>query len=434
MKGIKRRRKRVFKWLCLPVLMGLLVWVDVSKAEFEMGNKYDQTNYQQIQGMLIPSLLSWVKKGEFILQTGRIEFEWKKDSGFMEASRQNEGKYAIKHLGTLVDRVTGKPPKEIFGFPFPKIDPKDSKAAEKIMENNFFVGGRWGSVSGPKKITWIGRSGMERTATVTTDQLYYLSPERGGLQNPNNFSMQMMTYFIEPMQMKKSAQMFWTYNDIREDSAWAYDPSVHGVRRVSASSKSDPQGGSDFCADDTNVWSGKNSTMKWRLTGQKTILVPFASAKKYVVPENPDRSIPRQYIYIRKGFEVPGWKGAPWCPVDVIWHPRPVWILEATPMGPLYNYGKQVLYVDQDTFTAYFKEIYDKTGEYWKTVFVAWAYQVTPKGMDLIGSDGIFSEAIDDKARHVTSANEERSAFVRLPLSRVGPDTFTETTMLQRLK
>jgi len=433
MKRMKQKMDRVSKWLSLLMLITILVWVETPKANVDIGSKYDKTNYQEIQRMLIPPLLNWVKKGDFILQTGRLEFEWKKDINYLEASRQNEGKYEINKDGIILDKSTGKPPKEIFGFPFPNIDSRDPMAAEKIMENNFFVGGRWGSVSGPKKITWIGKGGAERVATVTTDQLYYSSPEKKGLRNPNNLSLQMMTYSIELMQLKKAAQMFWSYNDLREDSAWAYDSMVREVRRVSASSKSEPQAGSDFCADDTNVWIGKNSTMKWKFLGQKTILVPFASAKKYVVPENLDKSIPRQYIYVRKGFEVPSWKGAPWCPVDVVWHPRPVWILEASPKSP-YNYGNQVLYVDQETYTAYFKEIYDKSGQYWKTVFVAWAYQVTPMGKDLVGSDGIFSEAIDDKLQHATSANGERSGYVRLPLSRVGPDTFTETTMLQRLK
>jgi len=45
-----------------------------------------------------------------------------------------------------------------------------------------------------------------------------------------------------------------------------------------------------------------------------------------------------------------------------------VWILELTPKDAYYAYGRQILWIDKELFFGYYKEIYDRAGEYWKTI------------------------------------------------------------------
>jgi len=47
---------------------------------------------------------------------------------------------------------------------------------------------------------------------------------------------------------------------------------------------------------------------------------------------------------------------------------------------PNYFYGKQLIYVDKEAYTSFFKEVYDKNGQYWKTMFASGTYQVTRAG------------------------------------------------------
>src|SRR5262249_27133991 len=62
------------------------------------------------------------------------------------------------------------------------------------------------------------------------------------------------------------------------------------------------------------------------------------------------------------------WTGASWWPTNLHMTSRPVWILELTPKDPYYAYGRQILWIDKELFFGYYKEIYDRAGEYWKTI------------------------------------------------------------------
>jgi hypothetical protein len=77
---------------------------------------------------------------------------------------------------------------------------------------------------------------------------------------------------------------------------------------------------------------------------------------------------------------VSGWQGAPWAPVDLVWTPRDVWIVEAIPKDDYYNYGRMLYYVDKQCYYGFYKEIYDRSGKYWKTIFMHASMQVTQKG------------------------------------------------------
>jgi len=63
--------------------------------------------------------------------------------------------------------------------------------------------------------------------------------------------------------------MEYTYDDTRDDIAFAYIPMLRRVRRVSAAVRSDPFLGSDFCTDDTDGFFGKNQAMKWKFIGKR---------------------------------------------------------------------------------------------------------------------------------------------------------------------
>jgi hypothetical protein len=43
-------------------------------------------------------------------------------------------------------------------------------------------------------------------------------------------------------------------------------------------------------------------------------------------------------------------------------------VLEAIPKDPYYAYGRRTLYADKTTFWGYWATLYDRAGEYWKTI------------------------------------------------------------------
>ena len=64
----------------------------------------------------------------------------------------------------------------------------------------------------------------------------------------------------------------------------------------------------------------------------------------------------------RLGFQVPDWKGAPWCPMQEVLVRRPHWVVEAVPKDPYYLFGKLVLRFDKDIFLGSYSSKYDWQG------------------------------------------------------------------------
>ena len=256
---------------------------------------------------------------------------------------------------------------------------------------------------------------------------------RGPLPNPNNYKTQNIYPTYEPMDLRGTNTMLYRYLDSSEDTVFAFVSMLRRIRRVSATTRSDPYLRSDMCTDDGYGFDGKTSTMKWKLIGEKTLLMPFMTPAKIHADDNPDGSFTIHDPSIKLGYMVPGSKVAPWAPVDAVWAARPVWIVEMEPKNVYYNYGKMILYVDKDGSNAYFKEIYDKAGQYWKTVILAYAFHASPSGKESMETESIW--VIDDKSHHATYVSQDQppphKKIEDVPMT---SHDFTEAALLETTK
>jgi hypothetical protein len=425
----------------IPILFSIFLFLEMNLAHaFTLGKTYDSSNWQEIADMAPPFLLNWVKKGEFILQTSKLNFDFKHDDAFLEASKKNIGKFALDEEGILVDNTTGKRAEHIYGFPFAvELDPRDPQAAQKIMYNFKIMVWRWSATDPVGRVRWIGEKGREREVLAVANNLYYLGRPEGPIPNPNNHSQLMLSYVVEPFDLRGMVQMSYEFNDEREDMAFAYVPMIRRMLRVSAASKSDPFLGSDLCMDDSYLWAGKNQSFDWKLTGEMTVLAPFTQADVIKVNDLPEGGVRLVHSPIELGCEVAGWRGASWAPVNIIWSPRPVWIVEGMPKDPYYNYGRQLFYADKEIFMLWFKEIYDRAGQYWKGMYLNHSFQVAfPSGRTSIPGADVYS-AVDEKMNHatvggVTSRPAYHTDRIYIPLSQLGPDRYTISAILQLSK
>jgi len=189
------------------------------------------------------------------------------DESYRKQSAKNEGKYDVDiKTGLIIDKATGKVPVYIFGNPFPTIDPKDPKVAEKIMENFQYSRARLGSQDATAESKFVGKGGLENRFISAGDYFFYQNRVRGEIPNPSSFLSMTMTGVEEPFSFRGIRSMIWTYNDTRDDAAFSYIPMLRRVRRMSASTnRSDPYMGGDGCIDDAWGYNGKNADMKFKL-------------------------------------------------------------------------------------------------------------------------------------------------------------------------
>jgi hypothetical protein len=368
------------------------------------GDKIDQSNWEKVEGLVPEPLLNYVKKGDFVINVGKLNYEPVWDVQFQQASAANAGKYEIDEEGGIIDPKTGKRPEYIFGLPFPNVDPQDPKVAVKIMWNRQFVLSKWGQISMPYNMMWVGRRGFERQVEGSSME-YFNDGRPNKVPNPDATEMKEFVNVASPASVEGFLQLTWRYQDNRPDSCWSYIPAARRTRQLSSANRSDPFLGSDFTSDDTYMWFGKNQSMTWKLVGQQDVLVQTKGPDPIPVEPGPQGDggtswlTGKSFVGTKMGHETPGWTGAPWAPTDMIWVKRPAWVIEAFPKDPYYSYGRQVIYADRENNLLLYKVVYNRAGEYWKLVYTDFAMAWSPDGAVRYPSD-TFNEAIDNKSDH----------------------------------
>ena len=390
--------------------------------------------------LLLPSIRRWVERGDLSLRLGELRYSPRWDDDFMAASAANQGRYTVDDELNIVDARSRARPDFVFGLPFPAIDPGDPDAGVKVMWNRWYTVYKRTQVRVPSHIHILGRSGLVRNVEAVTTTVAYAGREGNPLRNPEQTEYREIVLQTAPSYVEGIATLTWRYGDARWDSLWVYVPLARRVRQATSANRSDALAGSDVTLDDGLVWSGKNQSFTWKLVGSKEILVPAMSLDPQ--PLHAGRSWENgtewvtgdDYQGIRWGYEVAGWNGAPWAPTNVYWVKRPVWIVEGHPRDRYYSYGRQLFYVDRDTFQAYVKVIDTPAGEYWKTVLVDLGMSCAAKSERCypVVAMSLFVDDKNDRATATTVAGPGSVAYVNSP--QIRPAQFTLQGLLKQGK
>ncbi len=424
--------------MCSFISMMMLVFGTSSIEAFEPGKTYDKSNYQEIEDLLAPAVLNWIKRGEIILHTGEQPVDLVPGEHLIEDTKKNEGKYDITAEGLLIEKATGEMVTSAKGWPFPNIDLNDPRAGTLMAQNHSHNRALSGVTQSSGFTQWVGENGYERDVASNQDYFFYVNSLGERVPNPNKFEQQLMTFVTEPFDLRGVISMSWIYLDERQSTNFSYLPMLRRVRRASGAARSDPFMGSDTSTDDSQGYSGKVADMTWEYLGTKDFLVPYVRLGMVVERKNPDGSFVRTMTgkEIRPGYAVPGWQGAPWHSPDVTFVKRPIYLLEFHAKDEYYNYGKMILYEDAVNYISYYKEIYDKAGEYWKCLVQAHLYHEIPGKAKIITVE--LTYVADDRTRHATVSNlvsrKTRPGAFLTPVDVVGPHVFTASNMIQMSK
>jgi hypothetical protein len=404
------KRIIVAAWLVLS-FSGLVRPVS---AELNSGDTLDKTTWQEAKGMMPDAILRRFEDGRHISKIIELPPEgtqW--GSRFLKLTEANAGKYAIGPQGYLVETATGTWPHYMDGgFPFPQIEPNDPSIALKIMYNFALAGGPVDDVDVYVNIFWVSAGGLERYVDLRGQALSYGARWSGPIDNPDEVSGKVLVFGVAPYDAVGLATLSWGYLDPDKwTSVWAFVPVLRRVRRLSAANTSDGLFGSHFSRDDGGTFSGKIHYFNWKLIGEKEALVPYTlptpktwkkTERGLLLPAEDNAAIMpwrgKSKLFDQSGTQ---WAGAAWWPTNLYMTKRPVWLVEAVAKDPYYSYGRQVIWIDKELFRGYYKEVYDRAGQYWKTILVG--------GGQALSEDKVFSTrqadfglAIDE---HATAAN-----------------------------
>jgi len=388
------------------------------------GDVIDTSNWQKVKDLLPESILGYVKEGEFVLKIGEFKHDYSGDEAWEKAGEMNRGKYALGSKKEIIDKATGKFPMYIYGKPFPDLDKNDPDFGIKFMHNNAVERGRGGSANQIGPTLFVSEEGLDRYLVSRVLYTYYWGQREGEVPNPNKFKFMEIVRLLDPYDLAGTSVLTHRALDGSPDRGGTYVPALRRVRKTSGLNRSDPFFGSEFVIDDSMGWGGQNETMSWKVVGEKVMLCPkddFHAQSPDMMTEQPNGAWKTTMAIppLNFGYMDKNWSGAKWAPNHAVWVPREVYLIEATPLDPYYNYGKCLFYYDKVAGVPAYKIISNKAGEHWKTLIVQQLSQVWDNRKTI--SSVSWYVCIDDRRHHASISpwrgnwgNQEYEPFLTL--------------------
>jgi len=376
-RGDRKRKGDVFLPIFVLASCLLMFFTSQGFCDVVPGDVLDGTNWEKARGLLPEATLRYVKEGKLHLKIGELDYDPAQQlpDFVLEAMKTNSGKYDLDDEDWIVEKATGKRAEKILGHPFPTIDPKDPKAATKIMYNTKY----WGYAQGNFRMAFtqhfLNPTGYLRGVEAKGVNMYMDgNPRAMELPNPDKVLKYQIFRATSPYDISGTAVLTWRYRDPTvEDNTFAYAPAIRRVRRVTPGNRSDSSMGSDMATDDAGMYDGKVTAMEWKLLRQEDLLVPFVRKDTDLIIQNEDGEwdTSGNVQEVLFGFEKEGWQGVPWAPLNVIWTKRPAYVIEMQSKDPYYNYGTQYVWVDVENWAPLHKIINDRANAFWKLTFHA---------------------------------------------------------------
>jgi hypothetical protein len=167
------------------------------------------------------------------------------------------------------------------------------------------------------------------------------------------------------------------------------------VRRLSSAQRSDALFGQDTDVDSYFGYAGHIAWMTWKYLGQKTMLG----------------------VYHGENYPVKWAPGAADWAFDDVWEKRRVHVIEGVSKLSQYAYSKRILFIDDETWTVPYSDIYDRAGQLWKVWINDLTYRKQPfptAKVSVYPDEQGFLPAIvmvDTQLTHATKASLPSSRF-----------------------
>lgn len=376
-------------------------------AELKPGDTLDQSNCEQARSMLPDFVTEKFCAGDYaaeIIEVTDEQFQY--SAKFKSGSEANGGKYYVTDSGHMYETASQSWPKFWYGFPFPGLSAslspdnwqdelaKDRTIPYKIMYNHQVARFQIDDVYWFLSIKWCTPQGFDRSVEFGAYATWYIGRHSGPIDNPDETYLKDIIFGVAPYDVVGVSTLeYWFTDPEKWQSIWAFVPTIRRVRRLTASNSSEGLFGSIIARDDPYGWAGKIQYMNWNLIGIQDMLVPIAPTgiEKPMLPGPPSpKKLPSNDVNIANkgqipqgqvaritwspeervmhGYETPGWTGKAWAPTNLKLAKRTCWVVEATPKDPYYAYGRRILYIDKHAYWAYWTTLYDRAGEYWKTI------------------------------------------------------------------
>lgn len=409
----------------------------------------NSSNVKKFYNFLLQPMAEWIEKGNLSLRAvGDLKYSWK--------NVFNDKGKALK-LGALPNDVK-------------LLNEQESpiKKAKLILENMQSAQVFAPNVKYELLISWLGKDKLLRKGETSLFQKRFKKSES------DKFSLKQYFKFLNPSVIFGLTHIVWEGLNSEDSRFWIYSPVIGRSREVLESNLGDSFLGGMFSEDDLFGFFRSLNSVSFKFLGEKTLLAPFPSlgSNKLLPPTKKSKNSSKQFprsanfenlknirelpplgasiknenskvisasanqrgdAYVVESakrrldssstfafFDYQGQKRvdlSPWVSVSSSFIPRKFYVVGVWPKDPFWPNGKEILFIDQQSFLPTYKLIYDRKGDFKQLVitsyglasmekdevdFPFWAYtQIIDKG-------GINSVVISTSEVSIISPNSAK--------------------------
>lgn len=392
-------------------------------------------NESSFEDLLLAPVAVWLKEDRFVMRVVRnIDFSWKFAADWEEGSRKNSLITDLDPSGSVTWKEEPAPAAPFGDAERLNTEADPERRAKKILWNIEYRQGASNDTLYDVELVWMGtQNALRRASGLSFKRIFHTLAEQqnalpkakpvppatgaeksatpestatpeppSALGQPGDMLRQELFHLYAPPVVFGYSQISWRYRDSEEDRYWMHSPILGATRELLQSNRSDSILGSGLSLDDLNVWSTKPQSVHAKVVAEKVLLLPFSALNYYRMEMQPSAGLPSaklgqaaaestakpESVLTARGFHQRGdgavsmvlWNAdtkqfaqfPPWVPTTVFFVPRKVWIIELSPKDPYYSVGREILIVDQESQLPFYKLVYDRFGEYRKTVIGSW--------------------------------------------------------------
>jgi len=340
-----RERPSLFGFVIASVV---IVTCGSTLADVKPGDVIGKDNVNVVEDLVSPGIVWCIRHGLPMHIVEPKPVEWPK--AYKEATEKYSSQVKLGSDGLKLENY-------VAGLPFPRLDPADPQIATKIMWNyeykplvtddvdlrNFDAD--TGSVSSASPMSIERHFLLDHLRILRYVGRLYNEPKPEWKTAEGYQSKQALYPILEPFDLKGVGGLSYRYIDpSKQDDTWLYLPTLRRVRRLSSAQRSDALFGQDTDVDSYFGYAGHIAWMSWKYLGEKTMLG----------------------VYHGQNYPVKWAAGAADWAFDDVWEKRTVHVVEGVSKLSQYAYGKRILFVDDQTWTVPYSDIYDRAGQLWK--------------------------------------------------------------------
>ena len=361
-------------------------------------------NVDKFKPIIDPETFKYIKDGWFEMHVGKTT-SFDLHPNYIKATRDGLGKVS---LGAEVGQINGF----VAGRPFPEeIDINDPRAGEKHAWN-YKYGYNWGDNAAIYPFYWkyrdIAKEKLERTVKFNFHFLNFKhrvnqAPVPEITPNPSELFRSIYVVVLEPYDVVNTQLLIHrAEDDQKRDNSWLYLGFQRRVRRLATGQVTDSFLGSDIMIEDFEGYNGRVCDQKWVYKGTKNIMLPF-----YNHNDLPQLGLPLdpETHQDDEGYQVVAFGGKGGCFPNITYQLRKCYEVEAVPVDSAHPIGKRVFFMDAQTYTIPRTNIYDRSGNLWKTWQIGQAHSdhhlPKNKGTGVSIDDSFYM--VDVQAMHCTT-------------------------------